>query len=327
MSASTQWKELIASDETERHERYARDFAQMQKTKSEQFGNGRALHRRQILAAKGMFEVLPGLPEPARHGLFAAPGSHSAWIRLSNGSPMRQADAKPDIRGFAIKVLGVSGTSALGNGAATSQDFLLVNQSVFGFAGADEFVGFVLASSAGGGAPLMYLLRRYGLFGAIGFLAKLTRTLGKPFKGFASDMFYSGAAIACGPYGCRLRLVPSDGQPPAATKDWRGDFAGRLAKAPLTYDFQLQFFVEESATPIEDASVGWPESVAPYLTVARLGLPIQQIAAPGQAFDAEVEAAVFDPWMALQEHRPLGEVMRARKVVYFRSEKERGAAG
>jgi hypothetical protein len=38
-----------------------------------------------------------------------------------------------------------------------------------------------------------------------------------------------------------------------------------------------------------------------------------------------VEAAIFDPWGALMEHRPLGDVMRARKVVYYASEKERGA--
>ena len=40
---------------------------------------------------------------------------------------------------------------------------------------------------------------------------------------------------------------------------------------------------------------------------------------------AEVEAAVFDPWQALAAHRPLGDVMRARKVVYFESQKGRGA--
>jgi hypothetical protein len=39
-----------------------------------------------------------------------------------------------------------------------------------------------------------------------------------------------------------------------------------------------------------------------------------------------LEAAVFDPWHALVEHRPLGEVQRARKVVYFASQRQRGAA-
>jgi hypothetical protein len=325
MSPSTQWKERIAANEAERYERYARDFARMQENQSRRFGEGRALHRKQILAAKASFEVLSGLPEPARQGLFAAPATHEAWVRLSNGSAMRQADGKPDVRGFAIKALGVSGPSALGNGAAPSQDFLLINQSAFGFAGAEDFVGLVLAASTSGGALLKYLVGRYGLIGAIGFLVKFARALGKPFRGFASESFYSAAPLACGPYACRVRLVPLNDPPPAPSKDWRLDFAGRLAKAPLAFDFQLQFFVDEASTPIEDASVDWPEAVAPYQTVARLTLPIQEIAPAGQGFDAEVEAAAFDPWMALADHRPLGDVMRARKVVYFRSEKERGA--
>jgi hypothetical protein len=43
-------------------------------------------------------------------------------------------------------------------------------------------------------------------------------------------------------------------------------------------------------------------------------------------FIDQVERGVFDPWQALAAHRPLGEVMRARKVVYFESEKARGAS-
>jgi hypothetical protein len=34
----------------------------------------------------------------------------------------------------------------------------------------------------------------------------------------------------------------------------------------------------------------------------------------------------FDPWSGLLAHRPLGEVMRARKVAYLVSQKGRGAA-
>lgn len=47
--------------------------------------------------------------------------------------------------------------------------------------------------------------------------------------------------------------------------------------------------------------------------------------AAARTFDSHVDATVFDPWSALMEHRPLGDVMRARKVVYFASERTRGA--
>jgi 5-methylthioadenosine/S-adenosylhomocysteine deaminase len=46
----------------------------------------------------------------------------------------------------------------------------------------------------------------------------------------------------------------------------------------------------------------------------------------GLATDAaQVEAAKFDPWNAVVEHRPLGEVMRARKVAYRPGQLGRGA--
>ena len=79
-------------------------------------------------------------------------------------------------------------------------------------------------------------------------------------------------------------------------------------------------------TPIEDASVDWPQDEAPYVTVARLNLLKQDPdSAAGQNLAAAIEASVFDPWAALAAHRPLGEVMRARRVVYFESQQQRGA--
>ena len=100
--------------------------------------------------------------------------------------------------------------------------------------------------------------------------------------------------------------------------------ATRLAKGPLVYDLDLQYFANEGATPIEDATLDWP---TPYTTVARLTLPQQDLSSEAsQALAVEVENGIFDPWAALAAHRPLGDVMRARKVVYFESQKGRGAA-
>jgi hypothetical protein len=121
--------------------------------------------------------------------------------------------------------------------------------------------------------------------------------------------------------------VPTGNPAPIATgKDWADDVSERLATTDLVFDFQLQFFVNEAETPIENASIDWEESVSPYVTVARLRIPQQELQdADAAAFAEQVEAAIFDPWGALMEHRPLGDVMRARKVVYYASEKERGA--
>ncbi len=322
---STAWQEQVAADEAVRHAGYARDFKQIQAAKSAKYGKGRALHRKQQLGLRGRFEVPGKLPAYASHGVFAAPGTFDAWVRLSNGGPDRQADHKPDVRGFAIKLKGVSGPGALGSGPTDAQDFLLINHPAFAFAGADEFVGLAKHLVKGPGALLGYLVKRYGLLGAMKMMKRLGDTFKRPFSGFATERFYSAAPIACGPYATRVRLLAAGDRPsPGASGDWAGDFMRRLVQGPLRFELQLQFFVDEAQTPIEDASVDWPEGVAPYVTVGVLTLPPQDNAsAEGSELAGAIEAAAFDPWNALMDHCPLGEVMRARKVVYYQSQQGR----
>lgn len=323
---STEWLERIDADEAERFADYGKSLAAIQTRKSKKYGAGRALHRKQIIAATGTLQVLGGLPEFARQGLFATPGSYEAWVRLSNGGLDKAADRVPDIRGFSLQVLGVQGNSALGNGPAKCQDFTLINQEVFAFPKSDEFVAFVVAASHGGGALLKYLVKRYGLLGGAARMVKMIKTVGRPFGGFATETMFSAAPIACGPFAVRVRLVPAEtnGAPlPRANRDWGADFAERVGKQSLRWDLQLQPFVSEAVTPIEDASVNWP---TPYVTVARLTLVQQDTASKaGRDLIQKAETAVFDPWQALADHRPLGDVQRARKVVYFESQKGRGA--
>lgn len=322
----TDWQESIAPDETQRYEEAGRRFAAIQQRKSQKFGTGRTLHRKQLTAAYGTLEVLDSLPAWAAQGLFSEPHDYEVWVRLSNGGFDKAKDAMPDIRGFAFRVLGVQGDSALGNGPAKSQDFTLINQEAFAFKGSAEFVDFAEAASYGNGALLKYIFSRYGVFGAPVQLAKMIKVAGKPFSGFATEPMFSAVPMANGPYAARVRLVPAqaNGKPgPGANKDWNADFSARLAQGALHWDLQLQPWVNETLTPIEDASVNWPTR---YVTVARLMLPRQDTAGvDGQALAHRVEATVIDPWQALAAHRPLGDVQRARKVVYFASQKGRGA--
>ncbi|MEO7107808.1 MAG: catalase [Rhodoferax sp.] len=326
LKPSAQWQEIVAPDEADRFALYGQQFAAIQAKKSKKYGNGRALHRKQVTAAKGTLDVLPDLPDFARQGLFAKPGTFETLVRLSNGGMDKAADHKPDIRGFSMRVLGVKGDSALGNGPAVSQDFALINHEVFAFASADEFVQFVVAASKGGVVLLKHLFKRYGVFGAPGQLLSMVKTIGKKFSGFATEPVFSAAPIANGPFAVRVRLVPAAVNGPAnagAKQDWNADFSAKLREKNLQWDLQLQPFIDAKRTPIEDASINWP---SPYTTVARLTLPKQDCdSSKGQALAKQVESSIFDPWQALAAHRPLGDVMRARKAVYFVSQKARGA--
>ena len=321
LEPSTEWTERIAPDEEARFARQAQQIGEVQRITSAKYGAGRTLHRKQRLGMTATIEVAEGLPEHAAHGLFARPGRHDALVRISNGGIHRAKDSTPDIRGFAIKVRGVSGPGALGFDT-DAQDFLLINHPVFSLPGSAPFVGLVSASAQGRSSLVRFAIKARGLRGGLSMLKGMSATLGVPFSGFATETFWSAAPIANGPYAARVRLVPVDPGPPANGDDWAADMTQRLAQADVRFDLQLQFYCEEAVTPIEDPQVDWP---TPYVTVARLTIPQQDPASEaGQAVQSEAEAAAFDPWCALAEHRPLGEIMRARKPAYRTSQLGRG---
>jgi hypothetical protein len=323
---STEWKERVAPDEEARYARYAEQFTELQARTSAKTGTGRALHRRQVFSFPASLEVLGQLPEHARQGLFATPGVHPTWVRLSNGGAEIKPDPRPDIRGFALKVFDVTGPAALG-GEAKSQDFTFINQDVFSLPTADEFVGLAISAGKGPGTLLKHLFGRYGVFGTFGFLKSFSATMSKPFTGFATETMNTPVPLACGPYAIKARLVPAQRDAhPDAKRDWAKDVRERLAKGPLAWDLELQFFVSEEVTPIENPSVRWPEASAPWLKVARLTAAQQTFESDeARAFAQKTEASTFDPWCALAAHRPLGDIQRARKVTYYASQKARGA--
>ena len=325
---SKDWKEDVAADEEKRFNEYAEKIVEIQKKKSAIFGNGRALHRKMICGLLAKLQVFENLPEYASQGLFAKPGVHDAWIRISNGGVDVKSDSLPDIRGFAIKVLGQNSPSALGNGNTQNQDFTLINQSAFSFPKSAPFIALVLAASESPFALLTLMLGTYGIIGGVQKIIKTVKTFGKPFSGFMTETFYSAAPIACGEYAARVRLIPVAAKPNLTpnNSDLSLDIKKALAKDSVEFNLQLQFFVDEKVTPIEDASVDWLESESPYVTVAKLTIPSQNLdSEESKALADKMEKTFFDPWNAFLAHRPLGDVMRARKVVYYASQKGRGA--
>ena len=318
--AATTWQETIGPDEETRFARYGEILVAQQRA---QDGAGRALHRKQLLGLRATLTVPDGLPVEARHGLFARPGTHEARIRLSNGAGRVGPDRRPDVRGFAIRVA-AEGPGALG-GATAAQCFLLINTPTFAFRDVAQFMDVVEASERGQLAVLRAIMKTHGFFGGLARARALGSAFGKPFAGFARETFHSAAPIACGPYAAKVRLVPVDAAatPAPDADDWSRDVTARLASGPLRWDLQLHFFEDEQRTPIEDPTIEWTTSP---VTVARLEAPAQDPASPeGRALQDEIERGVFDPWQALIEHRPLGEIMRARKAAYFASQRARGA--
>jgi hypothetical protein len=215
--------------------------------------------------------------------------------------------------------------------SAVTQDFLLIRSASTAFRDADEFVTVLV----GAASPPLGILRAGAHLGFGRLFRILRRTLpglNAPIASLATTRYFSATPIRFGAYAARYALMPRAkadpvGKPGTSPDYLAEELAARLKEGPVAYDFQVQFFVDEARTPIEDTSVEWKQADAPFVTVARLTLPKQDVTSEaGRALADKVEGFSFDPWHALEELRPLGNMMRARNVAYRVSTAERKAA-
>src|SRR5262249_17219432 len=94
----------------------------------------------------------------------------------------------------------------------------------------------------------------------------------------------------------------------------RDAMTSTLAANDVDFDFFVQLNTDSTRTPIEDPSIEWKEQDSPFHKVATIHIPRQQFATTER--DVLAETLSFTPWHSLPEHRPLGGINRARKVVY-----------
>jgi hypothetical protein len=88
----------------------------------------------------------------------------------------------------------------------------------------------------------------------------------------------------------------------------------QVGREDVYFDFLVQVQTDPVKMPVEDSVVEWQESDSPFQRVALIRIPKQDISSPDNLKAAENLS--FTPWHALPEHRPLGSINRARRVVY-----------
>lgn len=276
----------------------------------------RDVHAKHHGCVKAQFQALPqNLPPQLRVGVFAQPRVYPAWVRFSNGnSDARQADSKGDIRGMAVKLMGVPGKKLLpAQQDAQTQDFVMMNNQEFFIENLKDYVAFSEAVSHGG-------------LGLAGFAITHPSVAYRLYKIFSKKTvnpleteFFSATAYKLGPAAIKFRVQPCQaGQsqmPDNPSPDFLREAMSRTLKQQSgCFDFQVQVQSNPQQMPVENATVAWPEAASPYLSVARLTIPVQDFESPAQMDFCENLS--FTPWHALSEHRPLGVTNRVRKSVY-----------
>jgi hypothetical protein len=331
---STAWEEKALDNEGELFRRFASDITGYQKEDAGKEGLFRGFHAKVHAGLIAEFQVLADLPEHARHGVFAAPRTFPAVVRFSNGDSHINRDRKREPRGVAIKLIGVEGCKLLpGLEDEVTQDFLATSHSVTSaVVDVTQFMAFVKAQRPGIIGLYPRLWRALGRREATRILIALIRTvLLSKVRSMATEHFSSTAPIKYGPYAVKFTVRPAEGT--AATTgrfSWgtnflRKELTDRLRKADLILDFLVQFYADVEHTPIEDTSVPWNPQDVPPLKVAQLRILRCDLDNPETSeLSARIDKFSFSPWHATEDHRPLGNVMRARRVAYEASAELRG---
>ncbi len=326
------WSERVLPDEAARFEKLAIQLRALQHHRAAGGSPSRGLHAKANAAARATLSTLPDLPDWARVGIFAQPTTLPALVRFSNGSGTRGHDRVGDVRGIAVKVVGVPGAKLIpGLEQAKTQDFLGILAPSLPFRTPDAFVGLVLALGGPKILALPRLIAALGWSGLLPTLGKLQEGMKRPTPPLAEATYFSALPIRWGEAAVKFSLAPRPSKAPTvlAPKDdpdaLGTDLIHRLSEQDLCWDLRIQRYVDEARTPIEDVTVEWDPAVAPWVTVARLTLPRQNLRSPEASDRARrVERLSFDPWHAPVEFRPLGAFMRARAVAYRESVLERG---
>ncbi|MGW1599546.1 catalase family protein [Streptomyces eurythermus] len=323
----------------ERMERYITDSVS-----GESIGQAvRDAHAKGYGLVRGEVEILDGLPEEYAQGIYATPGRHDALVRFSNGSPHAGADARLGrATGLGLKMFGIEGPTLLEDEPDSGTfDYNTINAPVF-FCNTVKHYLFVQDLFLRAGEYFAEGKRgRHRFFrdyvtgkGSLEpdewaweeFLTFLIVSQ-RPLVNVLLSTYTTMGAVRHGDYIAKVRIAPDPECAAAvverqmdltsAAEVFRPALVAELRERPYAFDIQVQLCADLERMPVEDLTVEWPEQLSPYVTVARLRFPRQDIS--GQDNLQRMDALSFTPWRVPEAHRPLGSIMRARKEVYRRS--------
>lgn len=277
----------------------------------------RDAHPKTLACLQAEFIVEPNIPAELKKGIFEFPQTYSAWIRISNASGKIQSDKAKDLRGFAIKIMGVKGQRfQTQNDEKETQDFLLLSYPSMPLGTVKLFHDAVYYSIKY--SPLVFLARLVvsGDFHIINELRKTRQNQTSPL-----DIRYWSTTPYL--YGTdrivKYSLVPTSrikSPLPSNLADHylTENMEKHLADHEAIFDFMIQFQKDPSRMPVEDAGVEWSEKESPFIKVATLRIPPQAFRTRER--EELAEDLSFSPAHSLIEHRPIGGINRARIEIY-----------
>lgn len=301
----------------------------------------RGTHAKPTGLLKGRMIVEAGLPPELAQGIFSKAGhTYEVVGRTSQGPSEYLSDKASGQRGLAFKILGVQGIRVPGSSETTTQDFVFgVHDTAFTDATSSDFLkGFNLAAGRSTWIPEAAIVAGSRLargteavLETVGSGSAHLRFFGKKPSHPLSDRYFSQSAFRYGKYIAKIGAVPSEstlaaiGSPDVDTSVenvYEHVMSSFLSEHTAVFDIRVQLCTDLLQMPVEDSAKVWPEDVSPYRTVAKLEFPRQNPFST-ERFRYVEDRISFNPIHAIEEHRALGSINRARAHVYLRTQEFR----
>jgi hypothetical protein len=320
------WREIYAGGSQEAEKKmfkaFSEDVHDIRERVSRKTGRSglRTLHAKTLVGVRNAeLHVDDDLSIEFTAGYFKPGERFSVIARFSNASPMCLGDVGQDMRGVVLRV-------DLKN--SRYHDLLMTSYQVSHARDARQFIEVAKIATGPKALILPRLVYKLGLAETRRIIANI-KAGSRAVESIASLQFWSRAALLwgdAGPIRYTLRpLLASEGKKPnGKDPDYLGnEFAERLLRGEIRYRLAFQRFVDEETTPIEEGAVEWRESDSPFVDVATLVIPQQDLRSnEARIVKATVDGFAFNPWNCPSPFRPLGNLNRARGPVYAASAAE-----
>ncbi len=283
-----------------------------------------------------VFDVAAGrdgaLAQRLAKGIFAEPAIYPALVRFGNADPKKNSDFKADVRSLSFSVELTADPDAIGG----RQDFSMQNATTLPINDSPAFLAIMKVLTASNPVAGLWSLSAKDKLRVFRTLALVQVQAHQTIKPYQNLRYWSTVPFRHGPdEAVKQSLTPSPDNPantlqrknPNGLRDELIRHVQEDSKMS-SFDFGVQFADPQRMTYwgkhqdgkfwIENASLEWKESEAPFHTIGRLTLSQKSVLQPDD------EATYIDvTGHATPDSTPVGSINRARSPAEYASRKAR----
>jgi len=271
------------------------------------------------------------LPEHCRKGIFANPRSYPAYVRYAGPGPDVPSDIEDvGFMSMSVKLMGVPGKKMMDLLNLTEVEKFSYEKFTQDFITTSGGPTFVTPNTRENVKLQYWSLLHMPLFYFIN--PKDSHLLDAAMQSLWNETQYNPLGQrywSCTPYllgegqAVMYSFVPKTqveskipGLPfgKVPFNYLRENMIKTLNNHDVEFDLMIQIQTDPHLMPIEDSSVRWPEKLSPFIPVATVHIPKQQFESP--KLIEFTKRLKMNPWHCLPEHRPLGNLNRARLRLY-----------